>query len=243
MRDRAITFDNVFNFRDLGGYRTVDGRTVRWGRLYRADDLCRLDAGDLERFTALGIRTVVDLRRPSEVDDRGRIPATDGYTYRHIHVKHANWQPADFADPEARTSYLVDRYLEMADMGGEDIGAALRTVADPAAAPLVFHCVAGKDRTGLVAAFTLHALGVSDEDIADDYGRSELAEAPNWAWLARRTAEPPARRWEQFTVSPPAAILRFFDRVRAEHGSIQRYLESIGVTAAQVAAMRQHLLE
>jgi protein-tyrosine phosphatase len=239
---RAIEFDNVFNFRDLGGYRTADGRTVRWHRLYRADDLCRLDGADLDRFAALGIRTVLDLRRPNELEERGRIPASDGFEYRHIHVKHSKWEPADFTAPDSRTAYLVDRYLEMAELGGEGIAEALRVVADPAAAPLVFHCVAGKDRTGLVAAFTLHLLGVSDEDIADDYARSELSEAPNWAWQAQRRPDPPSRRWEEFTVSPRDAILRFFSRVRDEHGSIPEYLQSIGVTRAHAAAMREHLL-
>jgi protein-tyrosine phosphatase len=238
----TICFDNVFNFRDLGGYRTADGRTVRWRRLYRADDLCRLDGADLERFAALGIRTVVDLRRPNELEEYGRIPAADGFEYRHIHVKHPKWEPADFTAPGARAEYLVDRYLEMLDMGSEGIAEALRTVADPAAAPIVFHCLAGKDRTGLVAAFTLHLLGVSDDDVADDYARSELAEPPNWAWLARHRPEPPPRRWEQFTVSPREAILRVFARVRAEHGTIPDFLQSIGVTRAHADAMREHLL-
>jgi hypothetical protein len=140
----------------------------------------------------------------------------------------------------------VDRYLEMADLGAEGIAEALRTVADPGAAPLVFHCLAGKDRTGLVAAFTLHLLGVSDDDVADDYARSELAEAPNWEWQARRRAAgqaPPARRWEEFTISPREAILRFFSRVRQEHGSIPDFLQSIGVTRVHADAMRAHLLE
>ena len=238
----SIRFDNVFNFRDLGGHRTVDGQTVRFRRLYRADDLCRLDGADLDRFAALGIRTVLDLRRPNELEERGRIAASDGFEYRHIHVKHTKWEPADFTPPGARVAYLVDRYLEMAELGADGLAEALRVVADPAAAPLVFHCVAGKDRTGLVAAFTLHLLGVSDDDIADDYARSELAEAPNWAWQVRRLPDPPARRWEQFTVSPREAILRFFARVRDEHGSIEEYLRSIGVTPEHAAAMRAHLL-
>jgi hypothetical protein len=240
--EQHIRFDNVFNFRDLGGHRTVEGRTVRWHRLYRADDLGRLAGPDLERFAGLGIRTVVDLRRPNELEEHGRIPPSDRFEYRHIHVKHAKWEPADFTAPGARAAYLADRYVEMVEMGADGIAEALRTVADPAAAPLVFHCLAGKDRTGLVAAFTLHLLGVSDDDIADDYARSELAEAPNWAWLAQHRTDPPARRWEEFTVSPREAILRFFARVRAEHGTIPAFLQSIGVTRVHADAMRKHLL-
>jgi protein-tyrosine phosphatase len=244
--ERAVVFDNVFNFRDLGGYRTADGRTVRWGRLFRADDLCRLDDADLTRLGELGVRTVVDLRRHVEIDRGGRIPPAD-YTYLHAFVEHPAWPVAtEFATPEARVEYLLDRYLELAEHGGEGIALALRTVADPAAAPVVFHCVAGKDRTGLVAAFTLHVLGVSDDDIADDYALSELAEEPNWSWYAKRYAdshpETGPRRWERYTVTPREVMLRLFAALRERHGSIEKYLASIGVTAEHIESMRGHLL-
>jgi protein-tyrosine phosphatase len=243
---RALAFENVFNFRDLGGYRAADGRTVRWGRLFRADDLCRLDDGDLARLGELGVRTVVDLRRPEEVERGGRIPPA-AYTYLHVHVVHPNWPVAhDFPSPEARVGYLLDRYLELAEQGGEGIGLALCTVADPAAAPVVFHCIAGKDRTGLVAAFTLHALGVSDDDVADDYALSELAEEPNWSWYAAKypDSHPDTgpRRWERYTVSPREAVLELFAVLRERHGSIEKYLASIGVTAGHIESMREHLL-
>jgi protein tyrosine/serine phosphatase len=241
--ERAVVFDNVFNFRDLGGYRAVDGRTVRWGKLFRADDLCRLDDADLARFGELGVRTVVDLRRPAEIARSGRIrPAA--YTYLHAHVVHPDWPVvAEFATPEARVAYLVDRYLEMTEEGGDAIGLALRTVADPAAAPVVFHCVAGKDRTGLVAAFTLYSLGVSEDDVADDYALSELAEEGNWAWLAARYPdEALRRRWEHYTVTPREAMLEVLATLRERHGSVEKYLASIGVTAEHVGSMREHLL-
>ena len=246
MSERAVVFDNVFNFRDLGGYRTADGRTVRWGRLFRADDLCRLDDADLTRLGELGVRTVVDLRRHEEIDRDGRIPLAD-HTYLHAFVEHPAWPVVtEFASPEARVEYLLDRYLEMAERGGGGIGLALRTVADPAAAPVVFHCVAGKDRTGLVAAFTLHVLGVSDDDIADDYALSELAEEPNWSWYAKRYPdthpETGPRRWERYTVTPREVMLRLFAALRERHGSIEKYLASIGVGAEHLESMREHLL-
>jgi protein-tyrosine phosphatase len=240
---RAVAFDNVFNFRDLGGYRGADGRTVRWGRLFRADDLCRLDDGDLARLGDLGVRTVVDLRRPDELTRTGRVPPA-GYTYVHAHVVHPHWPVmTDFPTPAARVEYLVDRYLEMAEEGGDGIGLALRTVADPAAAPVVFHCVAGKDRTGLVAAFTLYSLGVSEDDLADDYALSELAEEPNWSWYSARHQDGALRRrWEAYTVTPREAMLALLDVLRDRYGSVEKYLASIGVTAEHTESMRAHLL-
>jgi protein tyrosine/serine phosphatase len=240
---RAVVFDNVFNFRDLGGYRGADGRTVRWGRLFRADDLCRLDDADLARFGELGVRTVVDLRRPDEIARAGRIrPAA--YTYLHAHVVHPDWPVVtEFATAQARVAYLVERYREMAEEGGDAIGLALRTVADASAAPVVFHCVAGKDRTGLVAAFALYSLGVSEDDVADDYALSEAAEQGNWAWYAARHPNGDRRRrWEHYTVTPREAMLEFLAALRERHGTVEKYLASIGVTGEHVRSMREHLL-
>jgi protein tyrosine/serine phosphatase len=243
MNERTVAFGNVFNFRDLGGYRAAGGRTVRWGRLFRADDLCRLDDGDLARLGGLGVRTVVDLRRPAEVTKLGRVPPA-AFTYLHAHVVHPEWPVAtEFPTLAVRVEYLVDRYLEMAEAGGDGIGLALRTVADPAAAPVVFHCVAGKDRTGLVAAFTLYSLGVTEDDVADDYALSELAEEPNWSWhSARQAGVDLRRRWEVYTVAPREAMLAFLKALRERYGSVEKYLASIGVTAGYVEAMREHLL-
>ena len=189
--ERGVKFARVFNFRDLGGYPTDDGRSVRWGRLFRADDLSRLGDDDRERFAALGIRTVVDLRRPNEVDEDGRIPAFDGVSYQHVHLEHRLWPPQEFADTGERVAYVVDRYRELRDEATEGLGEALRLIADPDAAPLVFHCIAGKDRTGVVSALTLSLLGVPDQVIAEDYELSEAAEPLVWAY--RETINPELR--------------------------------------------------
>ncbi len=241
MSERSITFSNVFNFRDLGGYRGDGGRTVRRGRLYRADDLCRLDDTDLTRLGDLGIHTVLDLRRPWEVEKIGRI-REGTYTWVNAHVVHPEWPEADFADARARVDYLRARYTEMVEQGGAAIGEALRLVADPDAAPLVFHCISGKDRTGLVAAFTLHLLGVSDDDVADDYALSEPAEEANFNWYAARDPEHTFRRSENYAIVPREAMLTLFDDLRGKHGSIRGFTRSVGVTDEHVESMRKHLL-
>jgi protein-tyrosine phosphatase len=242
--DRAITFTNVFNFRDLGGYRSADGRTVRWRRLFRSDDLSRLRADEAARFLDLGIRTVVDLRRPNEIAAGGRILPLDGCAYHHVHLTHPEWPGGrPFADTAERAEFVLERYLEIADVAAEGVGRTLRLIADPEAAPLVVHCIAGKDRTGVVSALTLALLGVPDEDIADDYTMSELVEPQSWAYIMRDRPGKLAERWTHITVSPREGMLRFLDELRARHGSIEAYAASVGVSAAQVDAMRAHLLE
>jgi protein tyrosine/serine phosphatase len=242
MTERGVAFTNVFNFRDLGGYRTVDGRSVRWRRLYRSDDLSRLGEADGERFRALGIRTVVDLRRTSEIEEDGRIPDFDGCTYHHVHLVHEHWPDRHFTDTAERATFVAERYRDILVEAADGVGAALRLIADPDRAPLVVHCIAGKDRTGVVSALTLALLGVPDDDIADDYTLSEVAEPQSWAYLTRDRPDLQALRWTHITVSPREGMLRFLDDLRARHGSVEAFAESVGVTAHHVAAMRGHLL-
>jgi protein-tyrosine phosphatase len=242
MADRGVVFGRVFNFRDLGGYHTADGRSTRWQRLFRSDDLSRLGEDDRERFAALGIRTVVDLRRPHEVEADGRIPQLHDFDYRHIHLVHPPWPSATFADTSERASFVLERYREMSIEAADGIGQTLRLIADPGAAPLVFHCIAGKDRTGVVSALTLSLLGVPDDDIADDYELSELAEPEAWAYLTRERPDVRERRWKHITVNPRQGMLDFLADLRSRHGSVEGYATHVGVTPDHIAAMRAHLL-
>jgi protein tyrosine/serine phosphatase len=243
MGERGVAFANVFNFRDLGGYRTRQGATVRWRRLYRADDLSNLGADEYERFAALGIRTVVDLRRPTEIEEIGRAPELAGVAYHHVHLEHPQWQARDFASTAERAAYVIERYQEMAAISADGLGEALRLIADANLAPLVFHCIAGKDRTGIVAALTLSLLGVGDDEIVEDYHLSERVEPLAWA---RYTSErrPDLRDLHRpYEVSPRAAMRGFLGHLRAEYGSIDAYAASIGVSDECAASMRAHLLD
>jgi protein-tyrosine phosphatase len=240
-RQRAFT--NIFNFRDLGGYRTDDGRTVRWQRLYRSDDLSRLQTQDAQRFAELGIRTVIDLRRPLEIEEEGRIPALCEFDYHHIQLRYPPWPPADFADTAQRVAYVAQRYREMREEAGRDIGQVLRLIADAQAAPLVFHCLAGKDRTGVVAALALSLLGVPDEDVAADYALSESAEARSWSFINRYRPALVDSRWMHITVSPAQAMLDFLGEIRDKYGSVTAFAASVGVTDQHLESMRAHLLD
>lgn len=242
MSDRAVTFANIHNFRDMGGFSGLDGATVRRGQLYRSDDLSRVVGEDQAIFQALGVRTVVDLRRPVEIDNIGRIPSFDGFTYHHVHLDYPSWPARSFANTSERAEYVTERYLEMAETATAGLGRTLRMIADAEYAPLVFHCIAGKDRTGVVAALTLSLLGVSDQDIADDYHLSELAEAANWAWYASRDSNLVDKRWQAITVSPPEGMLDFLTELRRRHGTVEAYAQGIGVTPADLTALRTHLL-
>ena len=238
---RRIPFTAMFNFRDVGGYRGLDGRTVRSGRLYRSDSLHRMDGADRDAFSALGVRTVIDLRRPQEVARYGRVPEFDGLTYRHIHPEHADWAARPYQSGSDLARYLADRYADLARTGTTGLAQAIGLIADSANAPVVVHCVAGKDRTGIVCGLTLAVLGVDDAEIAADYALSNEASQRFAAWVG--TAHPDLPELPAPYLSSPAeTMLLFLAEIREGHGSVDGYLRHAGVTDDQLAALRSHLL-
>jgi protein tyrosine/serine phosphatase len=245
---RVHEFSTVFNFRDLGGYPTTDGRSLRWGQVYRADGLWRLSDTDVQRFAGLGVRTVIDLRRPDELSADGRVADSLGLDYHNVNFHAAPWPEHDLG-PDDMPRYLADRYADMADGGlttTNPIGMALRLLARDAAVPLVFHCAAGKDRTGVLAALTLSVLGVDDDVIADDYALSAEAERRFHAWrrdtsLDEAVEDGHAPAWV-LNPCPREAMLFFLVELRERHGSLRAYLERAGMTDADLGALRERLL-
>jgi protein-tyrosine phosphatase len=246
--ERVVPFSTVFNFRDLGGYPAAGGRTVRWGRLYRSDGLFRLTEDDFTTFAALDVRTVLDLRRPDELETDGRIAAALDLYYHNVNFHADLWPPHELG-PEAMPRYLADRYAEMADggiTGANPVGAALRLLVRDDLSPLVFHCAAGKDRTGVLAALTLSLLGVDDDDIADDYALSADAERRYREWQRTLSPDLPeeaghAAPW-MLNPCPREAMLLFLTELRERHGSVAAFAGRAGLGDAELAGLRDRLL-
>lgn len=232
-------FDTVFNFRDLGGHRTADGRRVRWRRLYRSASLGVMSDADLERLAALGIRTVIDLRFPEEISQFGRLADHDGIRYRNVCLRHTRWDLVPFQPGEDEVRWVTERYLQMSEEGRADIAEALSLIADADTAPAVVHCMVGKDRTGIVSALTLSLLGVSDDDVADEYALSTEGFVRLVEWERQTFGE-------QAPVHKPSAretMLHYLAGLRERHGSILGYVRDAGLTEAQITSLAVHLLE
>ena len=247
LTDRWIPLTACFNFRDLGGLETVDGRQVRPGVLYRADTLHRLTDDDLDVLRGLGLRTVIDLRTQGELDRHGRIALADHDEVVHHHLSMVDelWSREDMPDddqaptPEA----FGEGYVRMLEGGGAAVATAIRLLADGETLPAVFHCTAGKDRTGMLAALVLGQLGVPDEAIAEDYALTEQAVDGTRAWLEANDpgvlGSLPDWAWR----APAVTMLAFLAQVRAEHGSIPGLLTELGVSQATLDALDAALLE
>jgi protein-tyrosine phosphatase len=245
--ERLIRFDACFNFRDLGGYRTEDGTQVRWKTLYRADTLHRLDGADLDLFLELGLRSVIDLRSQHELDDHGRLRHEGEIAVHHIpmiDVVGGPTRPVERA-PDAPRRPIGEGYVAMADEGRRAIADAIALLAAPGALPAVFHCTAGKDRTGILAAMVLSAIGVRDEDIVDDYMLTGESRAARNAYL--RINEPD---YYAFLASLPASVREMHTEaiptllawIRSRHGSAAGFLIDNGVGADSLAALEAGLL-
>ncbi|MEU8132995.1 tyrosine-protein phosphatase [Streptodolium elevatio] len=243
---RHVSFDRLHNFRDLGGYPAVDGRVVAWGRLYRSDSLGKLHGDDAradrERFLALGIRTVVDLRYPWEIAKRGRVPERDGLGYHNLSIEHRPYDQAALGPDVDVEPFLTEKYVEVALDGVKEIRGALDVLAAPGG-PAVFHCASGKDRTGIIAALVLTLLGVEDEVIVADFALTGLATerlvADWYTWV------PPGREltWPGYGQAPAGLMRGFLAWAEAEYGSLRGYAEAqLGVDDALVAALRAQYL-
>jgi protein tyrosine/serine phosphatase len=240
-----LPLTGAFNFRDLGGYPTADGRQTRWGRVFRSDTLHELTAEDLVVLRNLGLRTVVDLRTPTELDRDGRGRLVDE-PVRHVSLSVLPEESGESrAAPPPIGGDMADRYLWYLEVGGDRLAAALRLVAAPDEHPLVFHCMAGKDRTGVLSALVLGCLGVARSAIVDDYVQTgtrlhlildRLRRHPVYG----RTM--PAEPSTAVTVDG-TTIERFLDRVDERYGGAAGWARSAGVRPETLDALRRCLLQ
>lgn len=191
--ERLVPLEGTLNFRDLGGYRTVDGLQVRWGRVFRSDALGKLSDADLTYLEHLGVRLVCDFRdnsettrAPSRVPDHPdlrieRFPIGAGGDTTDVSAEREGLTDMVLAGKlgEVSAETLGDFYVGMLEGRTEPLVAVLERVADPANHPVVFHCTAGKDRTGVLAALLLAVLGVDEATILDDYELTDRYRTPH----------------------------------------------------------------
>jgi len=244
---RLVRLDAVHNFRDMGGYATADGRSTRWRTLFRADGLYRLTDSDLDVVRGLGLRTVIDLRTPRELDERGTFPHhLHPVDFHHVSVITRTWNHDEAERYDDAADFLEYAYLSMLDDVPEQFGRAFELLAAPGAFPAVFHCAAGKDRTGLLAMMLLGSIGVLDEYIVADYALTEQGMERMRTWARREYPE----MYENMNSSPsvfsaavPEAMRRMLAHVRERHGSVRGLVIARGVDGGAVDTLAASLLD
>jgi protein-tyrosine phosphatase len=248
---RILDWEGCYNVRDLGGLITSDGHRVRWGALVRSDIPTRLTERGRAALVAHGIRSIVDLRFAPEIADdgesypfRGSTEAT-GPTYRNVPFHEWSDSPDEeriAAYRSAATRAELNR-LDL-DLNAPGIAAAVGAVADAPEGGVLVHCHAGKDRTGVVVALILALLGVSDEDIADDYALTSLTLEPLIAEWLDSQSDDHAERARLRALATPAreAMLDTLQHLRTRYGSAERYLLGAGASREQLERLHERLL-
>ncbi|MBU6266083.1 MAG: tyrosine-protein phosphatase [Sphingomonadales bacterium] len=251
---RLLPLEGGINFRDMGGYRAADGRTVKWRHLYRSGAMAQLTDADAAALAERGIRLVVDLRSTREqgeaptqwVHDRGV-----GYwsrqhdeSFGHLHAM----LDRDAITPEDARQTMIFGNAHLPHQQAPAFAALMQALAD-GDVPVAFNCTAGKDRTGGAAALVLATLGVGRADITADYLltnhavdlRTAFRQKPSETASRYATLDPGVG--EMIRVVRPEYIAAFLDALDSEWGGVENYLSDLGLKPDATAEIRARLLD
>lgn len=273
-QSRLIPIQGVINFRDLGGYQTRSGQQVRWGKAYRSAQLDRLTTQGIAQLQALNIKTVVDLRFSEETlmypTLRAAVPQAQMLSWHDEQdSQHSNlirdkaakvmggWRDSlDSNDPELVREAMRMNYPQKLYSHAMIYRRMLHALIDEQS-PIVFHCAAGKDRTGVAAALILGLLGVDDQTIIEDYlvTQSQMGELVE-SWLAggatdrehyadfqKRLIDLPRELVQPVFEADPSYIETLLDYVESQYQGFVNYAERVlNITPDQIDALRRHML-
>lgn len=240
-----VLLETALNVRDLGGYPTQSGRKTRRGVFFRSDSLHRISQADQEKLLGLGVHTVIDLRSEFEIQGVSHALASAP------NVNYINIPLFTVPTTKSRTdpsmmvpTTLATLYRGMLDAMGDSIRAIFEQMAMVENTPLVFHCTAGKDRTGVVAALLLDLAGVPPVIIADDYARTAEYIRPLISEMLKQV--PPMLTREQYEPllgAEPIYMLDTLAYLTNQHGGSEAYLRSIGLADAKIKQLRALMLD
>lgn len=254
LADRSLHLASASNFRDVGGYRTQDGKWVRMGVAYRSNGLGALTPTDLDTVNSLGIRLICDLRRDVEREKQPD-PTLPGATHLVADVIGDNDASSQFAALKTpanaeEEAAVLDRikavYRNFVDLPSARTAYhnLFARLADAGSLPTIFHCTAGKDRTGWGQAVLLTILGVPHETILHDYELTNQSLSP--AALAQIHQVMPNLNDEmarRVMAADPQYLEAAFQEVTVKYGSFDHYLrEGLGLSPQTIAAIRTHFL-
>lgn len=238
LAESQLPMEGGYNFRDLGGILTRDGRRVKWGKLFRADDLSNLTESDLSYLESIPITSVIDFRGIAETRRTpDQLPVGVRFTY-----------PISITQMNLNTDVVQSKLQEL-NMDMYMKGMYRSLVTEPVcvkayrtffkilqhrlSAPIVFHCSAGKDRTGMAAALVLYALGVPEKTIMEDYLASRVYLAGKYETVIARFP----RSEPMFTVKRPF-LQAGINQIKREYGSMSCFLENtLGVDLEKMKDM------
>ncbi len=252
--ERRVQLEGGVNFRDLGGYQAVDGRRIKWGQVFRSDNLGRLTDRDVLVLQKMGIRLVCDFRTPAEIKKLpDRYPQGDHGKSLRLPIRHGESDPAHTFDRIKKgdidwmtEEFMIKGYIKNIENFAHLWSTFFKTIAEPANRPLVFHCTGGKDRAGVAAALILLALDVPEETVVRDHGLSNLyiAAVLDRIYDRIRTMGVDPEGISAYFTAPPNAIVAVLKHLKKAYGSAANYLISkAGVDEKLIIRLKEDLLE
>jgi protein-tyrosine phosphatase len=257
-KKRRLDFTGTKNFRDLGGYRTVDGKTVIWGILYRSDQLQKLTNTDLNYLTALALDRIIDFRAEHEKEEApDRIPANLDIRIVELPILDSSteiWRDThdqlikDNLKSINSVKFMIETNIELATRFTPQMMQFVHELFSANGRPVLFHCAAGKDRTGFAAAILLRILGVPLDVVMEDYLLSNqyYLSAHSWSLFLIRLMK--GKRFSNvvkgFLEVRPAYLCAAFEAIDREFGSFEKYIRNgLGLTEQDIKHLRNLYLE
>lgn len=247
--ERLVPLEGVHNFRDIGGYQGLDGKRVRTRHLYRSDNLWRLTGDDLTTVVGLGIKTVIDLRTQAELDKSGSFErhGRDDVDFHHISIMDVTWPHMEIPEFDDDADFLRWAYNDMLKECRDKFREALEVIGSSLRNPIVYHCAAGKDRTGLLSMMILGVLGVSHDDIVTDYALTGESIDRFNRWAARANPELASnlarenRNTHHMSSNPRGMELLLTD-IENNHGGVLGLVREMGVPQDTIDHLREQML-
>jgi protein-tyrosine phosphatase len=255
---RLLNFEGIDNFRDLGGYPTIEGRHVKWGVLYRSGNLANASRADLQGLNRLQLSTLIDFRSTLEKKEEPNIlpqsatfevveiPTLDGGDLTVAHDIMQRIEDGNFDDfnPDA---VMIEANRAFATLFTPQYSQFLRSVVDAQGKPVMWHCTAGKDRTGFAAAFLLRILGVDQDTIMADYMASKAhslaAHKSDLVMLRLFKGDEAADKLAIIMGVEEHWLEAAFDAIDERWGSFDTYIsDGLGLSQAEIDQLRDNLL-
>jgi protein-tyrosine phosphatase len=240
-------FEEVLNFRDLGGYAASSGRTLARRRIFRSGGLWLATGSDVDRLkNQIRLKSILDLRDKAQMDSQGiGHVSSAGFRWYNVPLEGGSGVNMDMKILATLSNcgevYLL--YVRQPEYGKSVLN-ALGIIADPANHPLVFHCSAGKDRTGVLAAILLSIMGVTDEHIVNDYSLT----APYMKrHIARLSVNPEDAKFLQslpdyMHEASPVSMRVFLSALKRDYGSVREYVKAQGADNSLFQRLEEALL-
>lgn len=232
-----LPFQNTTNLRDLGGYPADNGKATLFHRFLRGGDMHELSDKEIDFLYAYGVRNIIDLRGTDEQSTRPNPFENERFTLYNIPFAVGNIIELayEYDNPNA----LYDMYIYLLKNNTSSIFEVFNTIANAPTGGILYHCSAGKDRTGLISAFLLSLVGVDEKDIVANYRISETYYVP---YMQSQYEDKMDEIPIAYLLSGSKTMIATLECIKKHFGTVEAYLLSVGNTKEALDIVRKRII-